>query len=81
MTETQYKIPTIGSMWLHENGTTYTVFALLNTDANPVRAEDYPVIVAYRGPDGRTWGRLHEQWKKTVMSGRLKPIQGTGNGA
>jgi hypothetical protein len=50
-------IPQIGTKWLHENGVEYTVFDLLNLNADAAHAEKYPVIVCYHDSKGNKWGK------------------------
>jgi hypothetical protein len=51
---------------VHYKGNEYEVYDLLNTDADPGREVDHPVIVCYRGPNGRKWGKTLEVFLKTM---------------
>lgn len=51
------KLPEVPSNWVHHNGAEYEVYDLLNTDADPGREVDHPVIVCYRGANGKKWGK------------------------
>lgn len=58
-----------GSVWQHKNGHRYTVLTLLNTDS--ARQDDYPIIVAYRGSNGKTWARKLSDWHRSMK--RINP--------
>lgn len=54
--------PEVGSMWLHANGSRYTVTGHANDDSS--RA-DYPPVVLYRGEDGRHWAKPLAEWHRS----------------
>lgn len=60
-------LPKVPSMWVHYKGNEYEVYDLLNTDADPGREVDHPVIVCYRGANGRKWGKTLEVFLKTMQ--------------
>jgi hypothetical protein len=63
-------------MWKHENGVIYTVLDVLNLDAAPERRAEFPVIIAYRGPDGKRWACTIHKWKDSYDRKRLVQILG-----
>lgn len=59
-------LPKVPSKWVHYKGNEYEVYDLLNTDADPGREVDHPVIVCYRGANGRKWGKTLEVFLNTM---------------
>jgi hypothetical protein len=50
------RAPEEGEVWLHRKGDRYTVIG--TTDApDAEKADKFPRVVFYRGPDGRKWSR------------------------
>lgn len=66
-------IPQIATKWLHENGVEYTVFDLLNLNADEAHAEKYPVIVCYRDPMGNKWGKTVPEFLRRRTLVEKKP--------
>lgn len=64
-------LPEVPSIWVHYKGNEYEVYDLLNTDADPGREVDHPVIVCYRGKNGRKWGKTLEVFLNTMTP---KPV-------
>lgn len=64
-------LPEVPSIWVHYKGNEYEVYDLLNTDADPGREVDHPVIVCYRGKNGRKWGKTLEVFLNTM---KPKPV-------
>lgn len=64
------ELPKVPSKWKHYKGNEYEVYDLLNTDADPGREVDHPVIVCYRGANGRKWGKTLEVFLST-----MKPVE------
>ncbi|MNV32602.1 hypothetical protein D3C71_1239440 [compost metagenome] len=60
------QLPEIGTTWTHYKGAEYEVYDLLNTDADPGREIEHPVIVCYRGKNGKKWGKTLEQFLKKM---------------
>lgn len=43
------------SIWTHENGCDYTVLYLANINAEKGKRRKFPIMVVYRGANGRVW--------------------------
>jgi hypothetical protein len=54
----------VSSRWKHRNGNIYTVTMLANTDST--RQDDYPVMVVYRGENGKIWCRAFSDWHRSM---------------
>lgn len=64
-------LPEVPSIWVHHKGNEYEVYDLLNTDAEPGREVAHPVIVCYRGKNGRKWGKTLDVFLNTMTP---KPV-------
>jgi len=60
------ELPKVPSKWVHYKGAEYEVYDLLNTDADPGREVDHPVIVCYRGANGKKWGKTLDVFLNTM---------------
>ena len=59
-------IPDVGTFWLHKSGTKYEVINVCNLHANNERREEYPLLVIYRGDDGKVWSRGLPSWYRSM---------------
>ncbi len=57
------RIPIVGSVWRHKNGTLYTVDLLLNLHSTD---SEFPIIIGYHSSSMKAWGRPLYRWHESM---------------
>lgn len=63
--------PAVGSFWRHRNGIVYEVTGY--TNLHSVVHNRYPVMIVYRGNNGRVWSRPVTDWYRSFTPREAKP--------
>lgn len=56
--------PELGSVWIHTNGTVYTVLNVANINATDIVR--YPVLIVYADQRGQVWARPMADWHRSM---------------
>lgn len=72
MIDSNKPTPIPGQVWRHHSGRLYTVLFLANNEGDGMR-EKYPVMVVYRGENGRTWAGRLDDWHRRMALATPEP--------
>lgn len=65
MEEIEYAKSLVGRQVVHNNGITYTVILVTNTNSTPENLITHPIDVVYIGQNGKIWSKRLKDWNKS----------------